>query len=183
VPFFSQFAGDVAQGIGAGLLTSVAGHGAVYRCRSFRRADREGIRKKIHDHIRVFLKDVTAMFKQDLFPRMKERISGAFPFLQKDDPRAWDKAEGGISAALQDTEAILEPTLRGPWETLGRDSFDTGSAALAWGAELLARGATDLGRGTARVGSGMIRVGRRSGRILLEGYQSVREKLGSRGNG
>lgn len=181
VPFFSQFAGDVAQGIGAGLLTSVAGHGAVYRCRSFRRADREVIRQKIHDHIRIFLKDVTAMFTRDLFPRMKERISCAFPFLQKDDPRVWDKAAGGITAALQDTDSILDLIIRKPWETLGRESVDAGSVLLSWGKEFAARGATDIGRGAQWVGGGMIKAGRRSGRILLEGFHTAKEKLARRG--
>jgi uncharacterized membrane protein YcjF (UPF0283 family) len=181
VPFFSQLAGDVAQGIGAGLLTSVAGHGAVYRCRSFRRADREVIRQKIHDHIRIFLKDVTGMFTQDLFPRMKDRISCAFPFLQKDDPRVWEETAGGINAALQDTDSILELITRKPWVTLGRESVDAGSAALTWSRELLARGAGDIARGALWVGTGTVKVGRRSGRMLMEGFHSAKERLARRG--
>lgn len=177
VPLLSQFAGDVAQGIGAALLTSVAGHGAVYRCRSFRRADREVIRQKIRDHIRVFLKDVTAMFTRDLFPRMKDRISCAFPFLQKDDPRAWDKAAGGVNAVLQDTDSIMELITRNPLGTLGRESVDAGSAAFTWGMDLLARGAGDIGRGAQWAGSGMIKAGRRSGSTLRDGYRTAKERL------
>ncbi|MEW6667297.1 MAG: DUF697 domain-containing protein [Thermodesulfobacteriota bacterium] len=180
VPFFSQFAGDVAQGIGAGLLTSVAGHGAVYRCRSFRRADREVIRQKVHDHIRVFLKDVTGMFTQDLFPRMKARLSSAFPFLQKDDPRFWDKAASGISSTLQDTDSIPDLIIRKPWETPGRESADAGYAAFNWGMGLLARGAGDIGRGARWMGKGMAVVGRRSGRLLAGGYRAAKEKLAGR---
>lgn len=180
VPFFSQFAGDVAQGIGAGLLTSVAGHGAIYRCRSFRRADREVIRQRVHDHIRVFLKDVTGMFTQDLFPRMKARLSSAFPFLHKEDPRFWDKAAVGISSTLQDTESIPDLIVRKPRETPGSESVDAGTAALAWGRDFLARGATDVSRGAQWVGSGMIEVGRRSGRALSEGLHAAKEKLARR---
>ena len=34
VPIIGRASGEIAQGLGAGLLTSVAGHGAMERCRT-----------------------------------------------------------------------------------------------------------------------------------------------------
>ena len=51
VPFIGQALDDVAQGIGAGLMTSAAGHSTIYRCRAYRHWNQEEAVKTLSSHI------------------------------------------------------------------------------------------------------------------------------------
>lgn len=75
VPFIGRMADDITQGVGAGLLTSAAGHAAKYRCRSFHGWDETEAKTHLGKMVTVFLKDVKNIFWKDVFPLLEGRIS------------------------------------------------------------------------------------------------------------
>src|SRR5258706_232187 len=58
VPMVGRFADDVAQGIGAGFLTSAVGHAAMQRCEAFHGWDRAAAVETLGAGSKRFLADV-----------------------------------------------------------------------------------------------------------------------------
>ncbi|MFC1499971.1 YcjF family protein [Candidatus Zixiibacteriota bacterium] len=73
-PFIGRVADDITQGVGAGLLTSAAGHAAKYRCRSFRKWDQTEARTHMMEMIAVYFKDIRDIFWKDVLPLFERRI-------------------------------------------------------------------------------------------------------------
>lgn len=71
IPGVSKIVDDCAEGLAAGLLTSVTGHAAKDRCRAFRGWDYEQARQNIASHLKVFTADVGRMFFQDITPHIR----------------------------------------------------------------------------------------------------------------
>ena len=71
IPGVSKIVDDCAEGLAAGLLTSVTGHAAQDRCRAFRGWDYEQARQNIASHLKVFTADVGRMFFQDITPHVR----------------------------------------------------------------------------------------------------------------
>jgi len=81
-----QFVDDVAQGIGAGLMTSVAGHAAIARCRAFRAWDEEEARASVRQHLGQFSADVRSMVLGDLKDKVKDKVRSFFWWRKKEEP-------------------------------------------------------------------------------------------------
>jgi hypothetical protein len=75
VPFVGKYIDDIAQGIGAGLMTSVAGHSAIRRCQAFKGWDEQEAKQHIRSHISVFYGDIINIFKEDVWEKVK-KVSG-----------------------------------------------------------------------------------------------------------
>ena len=71
VPMVGRFADDVAQGIGAGFLTSAVGHAAMERCESFHGWERTAAVATLSADSRRFLEDVRDIFLKDVYPSMR----------------------------------------------------------------------------------------------------------------
>lgn len=78
-----QFVDDALQGVGAALLTSVAGHAAVVRCRAFRGWDEEEGKATVLKQLTQFSADVRQMFIGDIKDKVKDKLGGLFWWRRK----------------------------------------------------------------------------------------------------
>ena len=97
VPFVGRYVDDVAQGVGAGVLTSTAGHAAIDRCRAFRGWDEVEARRKVAAGLRGFLADCWQIAEEEF-----RRLPGS----------AWGKIRTGFSAAIEKTQQAAETFVR-----------------------------------------------------------------------
>jgi uncharacterized membrane protein YcjF (UPF0283 family) len=74
VPLLGQLAGDVTQGVGAGLLTSATGHAALYRCKSIDPWSRPVAQDRLAHRMSSFAQDVQAILKADVLPKLRPRL-------------------------------------------------------------------------------------------------------------
>lgn len=98
VPFVGRYVDDVAQGVGAGVLTSTAGHAAIGRCRAFRGWDEVEARRKVAAALRGFLADCWQIAEEEF-----RRLPGS----------AWAKIRTGFSAAIEKTQQAADTFVRG----------------------------------------------------------------------
>ena len=101
VPFIGRFMDELAQGFGAGLLTSVAGHAAIDRCRAFTEWDKEKAAQGIASKLGDFLTDVKEMFTEDVLPRIRRRAKA------RGEPKAgeegfWKKVKSAVSKSADE---------------------------------------------------------------------------------
>lgn len=74
VPLIGSLAGDLTQGIGAGLLTSATGHAAIQRCRSIDPWSRRAAQESLAHRMPRFAKDVKSIFSTDILPKLRPRM-------------------------------------------------------------------------------------------------------------
>lgn len=149
IPFIGRVADDIAQGIGAGLLTSVTGHAAVDRCGAFRGWNREEEIRSLGSKTAGFLKDVKDMFTKDLLPDLKTRICAAAPPEESDAPGFWDKVTRGVAAAVDATARTLDFIVIKPVEASVQGVATAGAfvtRSVADAGSSIARGARHAGR-------------------------------------
>jgi hypothetical protein len=103
VPGLGRFTDDVAQGLGAGLLTSVAGHAAIARCRAFQGWDREAARKAIHVKLRAFLNDLRGIVIKDILPALGKDVGDKI-----------ERIKDGLAAAVDKTNEMMDSFVRRP---------------------------------------------------------------------
>ena len=154
VPYIGQAVDDFAQGVGAGLLTSVAGHGAIYRCRAYKRWDQEIAIKTMSAHIKEFMKDVKDLFKQDVLPKLRSKVYSATPSDQTEDPGFWEKTTNGISSALDATDSMIDNFVKKPVIAGSRGTVKLSSTAISKGKNVAVQGVSGLWKGTKYLSSG-----------------------------
>lgn len=108
VPFIGRFMDELAQGFGAGLLTSVAGHAAIQRCRAFREWDQEEAAQTIASKLGEFLTDVKEMFTRDVLPHIKRRAK-ARGEEKADEPGFWQKVKNAIEHSTDEVADWAAP--------------------------------------------------------------------------
>ncbi|MCF7838398.1 MAG: DUF697 domain-containing protein, partial [Candidatus Marinimicrobia bacterium] len=74
VPLLGGSMHDIGQGLGAGLLTSAAGHAAIERCAAFRGWNRAQAVVNLAGQARRFFGDVRRIFTTDILPELKPRL-------------------------------------------------------------------------------------------------------------
>ena len=114
LPYVGRVLDDFAQGVGAGIMTSAAGHSTIYRCRSYRSWNQEEAVKTLSSHLKDYLFDVKNIFKSDVLPRSKNKIIASADPEEKKDPQFWQKVTDGFSAAFDASETILSLTIKKP---------------------------------------------------------------------
>ncbi len=124
-----RFADDIAQGIGAGFMTSVAGHAAIGRCRAFRGWSEEQARENLRAKVGDFYHDVRDIFMKDIWTNMRGRVASMFS-----EGGTWEKATTAVAGGL---------------DSAGR-AVNAGSKAVADGGKGIWRGFIDLMRRTER---------------------------------
>ncbi len=154
VPYIGGALDDFAQGVGAGLLTSVAGHGAIYRCRAYKRWDQEIAVKTMSAHIKEFMKDVKDLFKEDVLPKMRSKVYSATPSDKTEDPGFWEKTTNGISSALDATDSMIEIIVKKPVIAGSRGTVKLSSTAISKGKKIITQGKDGILAGGKFVGSG-----------------------------
>lgn len=117
VPFVGRVMDDIAQGIGAGLLTSVAGRAAMDRCAAYRGWNRARAAESLTEHAGGFFIDVKDMFTKDVLPSLKPRILATAP-QEAGTPDFWTRLNDGITGAVDGTaralgDYLLKPAVAG----------------------------------------------------------------------
>jgi uncharacterized membrane protein YcjF (UPF0283 family) len=74
VPFIRTYTDDIVQSIGAGFMTSVAGHAAMDRCRAFRGWNEQEAKNLIRSRVTEFYTDVRDIFKKDILSVIVKRV-------------------------------------------------------------------------------------------------------------
>lgn len=118
VPMVGRFADDVAQGVGAGFLTSAVGHAAMQRCEAFHGWDRAAAVETLGAGSRRFLDDVRGIFFTDIFPVLRARFPQA---------ELRDRLGAGIRAAFDGVQAGIDGLVTRPVLAGGRAMARTGN--------------------------------------------------------
>ncbi|MEN6306786.1 MAG: DUF697 domain-containing protein [Anaerohalosphaeraceae bacterium] len=103
LPGVGRLTDDIAQGIGAGFMTSIAGHAAMDRCRAFRRWNPQVAKAGLLNRVGDFYADVRDIFFTDVWGFVKVRSS-----------QATDQAKDAIGQALDQTARTLTECVRIP---------------------------------------------------------------------
>jgi uncharacterized membrane protein YcjF (UPF0283 family) len=160
IPILGRFADDIAQGVGAGLFTSVTGYAAIDRCRSFQGWDESAAKAGLGNQLKQFLADLKGVVGDTIIPALRSRIEAAAPV--DGQANVMDRVRTGISEAMDKTADTLDSCIRKP-VGVGYRGVTSGGAVL-WG------GARKVGGGTVRAvgwtGAQSWNVVRGSGRLL-----------------
>ncbi|OQY07485.1 MAG: hypothetical protein B6I25_01620 [Planctomycetales bacterium 4572_13] len=103
VPGIGRFVDDIAQGIGAGFMTTITGHAAMDRCRSFRGWNEAEAKKHLLSHVGDFYNDVKDIFFKDVWAGVRGRAGAA----------ATDATEK-VADAIDETGSILDSFVKVP---------------------------------------------------------------------
>ena len=131
VPFIGRVLDDFAQGIGAGLMTSAAGHSTIYRCRTFRGWEKEAAASNLSSCLGTFYSDVKNIFKNDVLPQSRDKIYSATPEEEKSDPQFWPKITAGFAAALEAADSFATVVVRKPVKASTQTVAQAGSTTLS----------------------------------------------------
>jgi uncharacterized membrane protein YcjF (UPF0283 family) len=156
VPAAGKFVDDIAQGIDAGLLTSLAGYGAIYRCRAYKKLDRDEVDLKIANQIKRFVLIVNSIFKTDVLPKMRIRIISIIPNGKIRDVGAfWQKISDSISNAIDSTGSTFESFIKKPVVATGRKALGAGVVSISKHRENRTKAADMIPTRTKSIGEGM----------------------------
>jgi uncharacterized membrane protein YcjF (UPF0283 family) len=106
VPLAGRIAEAITQAVGAGVLTSAAGHAAKFRCRAFRGWDREEAAQNLRAHLGNFLNDCWAI--------ARDLVLGPAGKLYQVSADALKKLAGGFKKAVEATGSAADMFVRKP---------------------------------------------------------------------
>ena len=171
IPVLGRFTDDIAQGIGAGLFTSVTGYATIDRCRAFRGWDEAEARSGMAAKLKQFMVDLKGIVSDSVLPALKGRIEAETPE-ERRAPNFMERARAGIGEAIDETSETLDACVRKPVRVGYKGVASTG--AVLW-------------RGTKRVGDGAGRAavwtGRQGWRFSSKGVKLAGKGAGHLGRG
>jgi uncharacterized membrane protein YcjF (UPF0283 family) len=119
VPGIGRFVDDIAQGIGAGFMTTITGHAAMDRCRSFRGWNEAEAKKHLLSHVGDFYNDVKDIFFKDVWAGVRGRAGAAA-----------DEAGDKVADAIDETGSIMDSFIKTPVKivsTAGQTVYEVGT--------------------------------------------------------
>lgn len=125
VPILGRFTDDIAQGVGAGLLTSVSGHAAIGRCRSYGCWDAQEAERSIRANLQRFLGDVKQIIVNDVLLRLRRSVEAQMPEPERPADLQTQLREG-VSEALDESAGFLDVLIVRPALATGRGVAGTG---------------------------------------------------------
>jgi uncharacterized membrane protein YcjF (UPF0283 family) len=144
LPVGGKWVDELAQGLGAGLLTSVAGHAAVHRCNIFRKYDEEEVRGTVANQLRNSVGDIKNIVLDALQARIPVEATKEL-----------------ISSVIEKTSSTMEVYVRDPAIKAGKGVASAGTGV----ANAVVKGATSVGRGIKaggkKIGSTATRITKR----------------------
>jgi hypothetical protein len=149
VPVIGRVIDDIGQGLGAGLLTSVAGHAAMDRCTAFRGWNDEEEVRSLGARMANFLADVKDLFTKDLMPELKGRIRSAVSPDEADQPGFWDTITRGVASAIDMTAKTVDFLVIKP-ATAGVQTVAAGVQSMAGVGSRIGRSVVDEGSTATR---------------------------------
>ncbi len=172
VPVIGRVIDDIGQGLGAGLLTSVAGHAAMDRCGAFRGWNREEEVRSLGTRMANFLTDVKDLFTKDLMPELKGPIRSAVPADAANQPGFWDTVTSGVEAAVDMTAKAAGFLVVKP--------VTAGVQTVAAGVQGVANAGARIGRSVVDTGSDVVRRHRRRHRSSHGSFSRTLKTFGQR---
>ena len=184
IPVLGRFTDDIAQGIGAGLFTSVTGYATIDRCRAFRGWSESEARSGMGAKLKQFMSDLKGIVADTVMPALRSRIEAETPQDLR-EPNLMDRIKSGIGDAIDRTCETIDFCVRKP-VTVGYKSAGTTGAVL-WGgirqagvggvraatwsrkhvwkvAKLAGKGTKLAAKGIARTGKSALETARKVGR-------------------
>jgi len=141
IPVLGRFTDDIAQGIGAGLFTSVTGYATIDRCRAFRGWSEEEARSGMGGKLKQFMQDLKGIVTDTVVPALGRRIEAEIP-AEGRVPNFMERVKSGIGEAIDATSDVLDGCVRKP-VTMGVKGVTTTGAILWDGTR---RAGTGVGR-------------------------------------
>ena len=126
LPFMGRFTDDIAQGVGAGLLTSVAGHATIDRCRAFRGWNQAEAEETVRRKLKDFAADLKDLVTTDLFSKIRKPVESRIPEGEA-KPELLVRVKEGVATALDETAAVMDTFVRRPVTVAGRGMVNGGS--------------------------------------------------------
>ncbi|MBC8377858.1 MAG: DUF697 domain-containing protein [Planctomycetes bacterium] len=124
VPGIGRFMDDIAQGIGAGFMTTITGHAAMDRCRSFRGWNETEAKKHLLSHVGDFYNDVKDIFFKDVWGGIRGRAGVVTT-----------DADEKIADAIDATGSIVDTFIKTPVKaatTAGQAVVDTTTQGITF---------------------------------------------------
>jgi hypothetical protein len=172
VPVIGRVIDDIGQGLGAGLLTSVAGHAAMDRCAAFRGWNNEEEVRSLGARMGNFLTDVKDLFTKDLMPELKGPIRSAVSADEADQPGFWDTITRGVASAIDMTAKTVDFLVIKP--------ATAGVQTVAAGVQGVANVSSRIGRSVVDASSTTVRRHRRHHQSSPGGLSRVLSTFGQR---
>lgn len=125
VPGVGRFVDDIAQGIGAGFMTTIAGHAAMDRCRAFRGWNAVEAKRNMLSQVGDFYTDVKDIFFKDVWGSLRCRAG-----------MAAGEAKDKVADAIDETGSALDEFIRAPVMavyTAGQSVVDFSAAGMSAG--------------------------------------------------
>lgn len=126
-PFIGRFVDDIAQGIGAGFMTTIAGHAAMGRCRAFRGWNAAEAKRHLLGHVGDFYNDVKDIFFKDVWQGVRRRAVG--------EVETTDRTGEKIAEAIDQTGDSLTSFIRTPVRSVVTVSTASTKAVYNTGAQ------------------------------------------------
>ena len=101
VPGIGRFVDDIAQGMGAGFMTTVVGHAAMDRCRAFRPWNETQAKDSLRRRAAAFYGDVKDTFWVDVWPTIRSRAGAAAGDLRDKIASALDETGNAIGSFVK----------------------------------------------------------------------------------
>lgn len=145
VPGIGRFIDDIAQGIGAGFMTTIAGHAAMERCRAFKGWNAVEAKRHLLSHVGDFYTDVKDIFFKDVWQGVRRRAG-----VSAED--TGDK----VADALNETGDSLTNFIRTPIRAAsaaGQTVYDASTSTVTAVYHTGAKGVSFVGASLKSVGS------------------------------
>lgn len=101
VPGIGRFIDDIAQGMGAGFMTTVVGHAAMDRCRAYRPWNEAQAKDSLKNRAAAFYGDVKDTFWVDVWPTLRTRAGAAAGDLRDKIASALDETQNAITSCIK----------------------------------------------------------------------------------
>ncbi len=116
VPIVGKYMDDLAQGVGAGLMTSVTGHSALGRCQAFKGWNEQEAKQSIYNNLGIFYKDIKNIFKEDVWEKVGNVLGipgETFEKVKDSILEALDEADKGIRNCVKKPVIVLASGVSG----------------------------------------------------------------------
>jgi len=182
VPVVGPFADDIAEGVGAGLMTSIAGHAAVDRCRAYRSWSQQEAADSIHARLRQFSQDLRGILFHDFIPQLRQRIRSQAQWAREDPDATYEQVKDALAVALAETDGEMESFVRERPLNKGRAYVRRGAGYLAGAAAGTGRTAAAYGRKGSDAAARAARTAwRKAAAGAVRADRFVKERLRKRG--
>lgn len=182
IPFVGRAVDDIAQGIGAGLFTSVAGHATLDRCRSFKGWNEAEATSRIRTQLKDFGSDLAGIARDAVAPAMKRRLEAEIPEESR-GPDFMNRLKTGITEAITRTGEAVDSYVRMPVFAAGKRTL-TGTSTVILGG--VRKGAQETWRVTSwtagKVGRGAWAGAKLAARTAKAGGRGIRKITAGRRN-